>query len=95
MKTRELSAQKAEAKIEEFEARLEVARAKLKGASADARLSLQQEIDAIEKGLGTARVRLKALAENADDGWHELSHELESLATSVGKKIDGILSKKD
>ncbi len=92
MSTRELSAQKAEAKIEEFEARLQVARAKLEGASADARLSLQREIDAIEKGLSTARSQLRELADSAEDTWDEVARGLESLATSIGERIDGILS---
>jgi hypothetical protein len=95
MSKKELLQHKARAKIEEYEASLEVARAKLEGKSADARHQVQWEIERIEEGLTSAKARLAELADSADDAWDQIAGKLDSLAKDVGARIERIVSRKD
>ena len=86
---------KAEAKLEEYQAKLDVARAKARGASADARLELEKHIAGMEKNLEVARKKASELAGAADDAWSDLTEGLDAAFGGMTSAVRGFFSKSD
>jgi hypothetical protein len=84
---------KAEAKLEEYQARLGVARAKLKGASADARLEIEKQIAGMEANLEAARSKASGLAAAADDAWSDLTDGLDAAFEGMSSAVKSFFSK--
>jgi DNA repair exonuclease SbcCD ATPase subunit len=77
--------QKVEAKLEGYQAKLDRARAKLKGASADARLNAEKQISDLQSKLNVAKAKAAKLADAGDDAWSNVTRDLDD-------KFDGLTS---
>jgi len=64
--------QKLEAQLDEVEARLNLWRAKMEQAGADAKLEYQRQLENVEKQRDTARNRLQELRDASEDAWEEM-----------------------
>jgi len=84
---------KAEAKLEDYQSRIDAARARLKGASADARLDLEKQIGAMEKQLAAARRKAGELADAADDAWSDVTRELDDAFEGITSAVKDFFSR--
>ena len=86
---------KAEAKIEEYQAKLDVARAKLKGAKADAQVDLERQVREIDKKLAIAKKRTRELADAADDAWSDVTRGLDDAFEGMTGAVKRFFSRSD
>lgn len=70
--------QKAEAKLEEHQAEIAKARAKVKGAAADARLDAEKELEGLEAKLEEAKQTLARIKDAGEGAWEDLTRGLDS-----------------
>lgn len=84
---------KAEARLEEYQAKLDVARAKLKGASADARLDLERKISEMQRSLDQAKARAARISNAADDAWSDLTVELDLAFEGMSNAVKRFFQK--
>ncbi|MFA6900898.1 MAG: hypothetical protein WC256_11920 [Desulfurivibrionaceae bacterium] len=87
MSTRDAYKQKIEAEVELAQAKLAELRARAKSSVADARLKYAKQIDDLELGVETTKVKLKELSEANEDAWEHLKAEVES---AWGTLRDGV-----
>ena len=85
--------QKAEAKIEEYQAKLKVIRAKLKGSSADARLEAEKHIRELEKQIDTGRKKLAELGDSAEEAWTKLAKGLDQAWEDTSERIKTFIAR--
>ena len=87
--TRELYRQKYEAQLREWEAKMEEARARADKLSAQARLDMMPHLETARERYETARTRLQALGDAAEDTWDEVKRNAESAWTDFKASIEG------
>ena len=93
--SKEAYQQKAEAKLDEHKAEVDKARAKVKGATADARLDAERELKGLEAKLDEAKQMLAQIKDAGEDAWEDLTEGLENAWDDVAgaaKKIMGRFS---
>ena len=66
---KELQKQKMQAKIDEWSAELDKLEAQARGASADARLKLDEQMDDLRSRIDEGKSALAALAEKGEEAW--------------------------
>lgn len=95
MTTKQVYQQKAEAKLAEKRADIDKARAKAKGAGADARLEADKAVGELEKKYTAAKKKLEQLGDTAEDAWDDVAKGFDDACDDVGgavKKFFGRLS---
>ena len=90
--SKEAYQQKAEAKLEEFQANLNRARAQAKGASADARLAMEKRIDKLKNKVAEGRKQLGEMGDAADDVRENLSKNLDDTWDQLSSDIKNVLA---
>jgi chromosome segregation ATPase len=85
--------QKAEAKIEEYQAKLMVVRARLKGSSADAMLGAEKHIRELEKQIDAGRRKLTQLGDSAEEAWTKLGKGLDDAWQDTSQRIKTFLDR--
>ena len=83
---------KARAKLEEHEAKLHAVRAKLKGAAADVRLELEDQVDGAEKKLARMKKKFASLADEGDEVWEEFTGSVEKAWDGLGDKVKSLFA---
>jgi F0F1-type ATP synthase membrane subunit b/b' len=84
---------KAEAKIEEQQAKLDQLRAKAKGAGADAQIEADQQIGELEKALKTARRKLEDIGAAAEDAWEDVAKSFDRAWEDVSGSAKKLFSR--
>ena len=84
---------KAEAKLEEQQAKLDQLRAKAKGAGADAQIEADKQIGDLEKALKTARRKLEDLGDAAEDAWEDAAKGIDRAWEDVSEGAKKLLSR--
>lgn len=69
MSEKELQKQKMQARLDELRAEVDRLEAQAKGASADARLAVNERIDALQRRIAEGKSALGALAETGAEAW--------------------------
>ena len=87
MNKRDAYIEKAQAKIEEYNARLDVLKAKAKGEIASQKITANEQIDKLDEKLNAAKKQLAKLTDSAGDAWEEFSGRFEELADDLGASI--------
>ena len=86
MGDKELYQQKMQSQLDEWNADLDKLKAKATGASADAQLQLNQQVEALQPYIDQAKAKLAALGDVTEDGWETGKQSLESaLGISQGQ----------
>ncbi|MCX5876746.1 MAG: hypothetical protein NT087_10735 [Deltaproteobacteria bacterium] len=93
MGSKEAYKQKIEAEVELAQAKLAELRAKAKSSVADVRIKYAKQIDDLELGVGTTKVKLKELGEAKDDVWENLKAEVESAWGALRDGVRDIAAK--
>lgn len=83
MNEKELYQQKRQAQLDEWKAEVDKLKAKASGASADAQLELNREIEALEGRIEQGRAKIAELAEASDDAWESIKDGVESAWDSM------------
>ena len=77
--SKEAYRKKAEARIEEQQAKLDQLRAKAKGVGAAVRLEAEKQIGELEEKLRKAKRKLAEVADAAEDAWEDVSSSAKRL----------------
>ena len=72
MNEKELYQQKKQAQLDEWKAEADKLKAKASGASADAQLQLNKQIEALEDKIEDGKTRLTEIAEASEEAWDSI-----------------------
>lgn len=93
MNEKELYQQKRQAQLDEWRAEVDKLKAKASGASADAQLELNREIEALEGRIEQGRVKIAELAAASDDAWESIKDGVESAWDSMKSAVSDAAAK--
>lgn len=93
MATKDAYQKKLEAQLDEWEAKLEVLAAKARNATADARISYENELEGLKSKRLAARQKLDELGKSSEDAWEDLKDGAESAWDEMGKAIEKFASR--
>ena len=83
MNEKELYQQKKQAQLDEWKAEVDKLKAKASGASADAQLEHNREIEALEGKIEHGKTKVAELAKASDDAWESIKDGVESAWDSM------------
>ena len=83
MSEKKLYQQKKQAQLDEWKAEVDKLKAKASGASADAQLELNKQIEALESKIEGGKTKLAEIANASEDAWESLKGGVESAWDSI------------
>ena len=83
MNDKELYQQKKQAQLDEWKAEVDKLKAKASGASADAQLELNKQIEILEGKIGEGKTKLAEIADASEDAWESIKEGVESAWDSM------------
>ena len=84
---------KMEAKIHEWNAKLEELKAKADQAQAETKIQLTQEVDSLRRKSKVAQEKLQQLKGAGEDAWEDLKSSVESAWSDMSQELDAIKAK--
>jgi hypothetical protein len=90
MASREAYQKKLEAQLNEWDAKLKQLGAKAQKATADARISYENDIESLKSKRAAARKALSELSERSDSAWEDMKDGMEKAWDEISKAIDKI-----
>ena len=93
MATKEAYEKKLQAQLGEWEAKLDVLGAKARSATADARVSYENELESLKSKRLVARQKLDELDQRGEDAWEDRKDGVEDAWDEMGKAIDKLASR--
>ncbi len=93
MNDKELYQQKKQAQLDEWKADVNKLKAKMSGASADAQLEMNKQIQALESRMEEGKVKLSALSTAGDEAWGSIKEGVESAWGSLKAAVSDAASK--
>jgi len=87
MDEKELYQQKMQSQLDEWNAQVAKLKAQASGASADAQLKLNQQVESLQPYIDQAKGQLAALGDATEDNWEAGKKSLESAWGSLKTKI--------
>ena len=92
MDDKKLYQQKMQSQLDEWNAEVAKLKAKASGASADAQLQINQQVEALQPYIDQAKTQLDALGDATEASWEAGKKNLESawdsLKTRIGDAVD-------
>ncbi|MCE7915227.1 MAG: coiled coil domain-containing protein [Nitrosomonas sp. PRO4] len=85
--------QKIAAQIAEWEAEIELLKAKSKNLAADAKLEFEQQLSELEKNKSQLSAYLSELADKADDAWEDVKDEAEKKWNKLSEAFECFITK--
>jgi cell division protein FtsB len=83
MDDKELYKQKARAKLDEVNARIDVLKAQASNSSADAQLKANKELEKLRSGRDDLKARMDKLQDDSADAWDELRTGLDRAMADI------------
>ena len=83
MNEKELYQQKKQAQLDEWKAEVDKLKAQASGASADAQLELNKQIEALEGKIEEGKTKLAEIADASEDAWESIKEGVESAWDSI------------
>lgn len=80
---RELYEQKLQAQLDSWAADIDKLKARASGASADAQIALNEQIDVLEDKYDEGESKLSELSDSSDDAWESMKDGMESAWSSI------------
>lgn len=93
MDNKELYQQKLQAQLDEWTAEIDKLKAKASGASADAQLQLNNEIEMLQTRIDEAKSKLGELAEAGEDAWESVKGSTETIWNSISSTFRETIAK--
>jgi hypothetical protein len=90
MNEKELYQQKMQAQLDEWNADVAKLKARASGASADAQLKINDQVEALQPHMEQAKAQLAVLADAADDGWDTGKDNLDSAWKSLKTAVSDL-----
>ena len=88
MNKREVYREKAQAKLEELNARIDLLEAQIKGEAADAKLDLNGQVEVLENLREDLQSRMRQLRTGAADAWEEIVKGLDHAMDEVEHALE-------
>lgn len=88
MDRREIYKEKAQAKLDELNARIDLLKSQMKGQAADAKLALSGQIDLLENKREDLMSRMGQLRTGAQDAWDEIQAGLDRAMDDVEHALE-------
>jgi len=85
--------EKLKAQLDEWNAKIDVLKAKAEKAGAEAKVDYHETIEKLQKKRIAARDKLQELREASDDAWEDLKDGIEEAWSSFGAAIDSAVSR--
>lgn len=85
--------QKLQAKLNEWDADIEALKAKASGASADARMELNKQIQELESEQNEMKQRYEKLKTASDDAWNDIRHGTEAAWKRASSSFQKAISR--
>ena len=86
---------KAQAKIDEQVAKLNVLKAKAKGEIAEQKIKSQEKIKELEAKINQAKAHVSEIADAAEDAWENLKNRFDTLAEDIGGSFRKFFGKEE
>ena len=83
MNDKELYQQKKQAQLDEWKAEVDKLKAKASGASADAQLKLNKQIEALEGKIEEGKIKLAEITDAGEEAWESIKEGVESAWDSI------------
>jgi len=80
--------EKAQAKLEELNARIDLLKAQMKGEAADAKLALNGQVEVLENVRENLQSRMRRLRTGAEDAWDEIATGLDHAMDEVEHALE-------
>lgn len=88
MDKREIYKEKAEAKLEELNARIDLLKSQMKDQAADAKLGLSGQVEVLENLREDLKSRISQLRTGAENAWDEISRGLDHAMDEVEHALE-------
>lgn len=88
MSTRDEYVRKMQAKLEEWNADIDLLAAKASEASAELRSEYREQITALKAKQAAARQKLEEVQKSGESAWHDLKAGAELAWTAIGEAVD-------
>lgn len=85
--------EKFKAQIDEWEAELDVLKAKARKKAVDFKIEHQKEINELEKRIEKGKVKLRELSEKGEEAWESMRKNLEETFDSLSERFNEFRSK--
>lgn len=93
MSKKEAYQQKIEAQVSEWKADIDKLRARAAGETADAKLKLEEHIEALEAMMDTAKSKLVEVRDSSEEAWEVAKDKAESAWTSIKSGFQDAVAK--
>lgn len=93
MNEKKLFQQKKQAQLDEWKAEVNKFKAKASGASADAQLELNKQIEALEGKIEEGKTKLAEIRVASEDSWESIKEGVESAWDSMRSAFSGAAAK--
>jgi len=85
--------EKLKSQLDEWDAKIEVLKAKAEKKGAEAKVDYQQTIEDLQKKRTKAKDRLQELRAAGDNAWEDLKSGVEQAWSSLGDAVDSAVSR--
>jgi uncharacterized coiled-coil DUF342 family protein len=86
--SKELYQKKMEAKLDEWNARIDELKAKAQQADAEARIEIMDQVEALRQNRDSFREKLEALKETGGDAWKDIQTGLDNAYSQMKASIE-------
>ena len=93
MASKEAYRKKLEAQLDEWDAKLDVLSAKARKATADARISYENELAALKVKRAAARDSLAELGKRGETAWEDMKDGMEKAWDELGKATEKVAAR--
>ena len=92
MNKKELYRQKKQAQLDEWKAEVDKLKARASGASADAQLKLNKQVESLEGKIDEGKTKLAEIADASEDAWESIKEGVESAWDSIRSAFSEVKS---
>ena len=93
MSNKQTYQQKLQAQLDEWDAKIDVLKAKAEKADADMKLQIDEQMANLRTKQNAARQRMAELQDASDDAWEDLKGGLESAWRTLGDAVQNATSR--
>lgn len=93
MTDKELYQQKLQAQLDEWRSEIDKLKAKASGASADAKLEMNKQVEVLESKIEEGKEKLSELADASDDTWESMKDSIDSKWKSLKSAFSDAVSR--
>jgi hypothetical protein len=93
MATKEAYRKKMEAQLKEWDAKLALLSAKAEKATADARISYENELESLKRKRAAAHKTLEELGKRSENAWEDMKDGVEKVWDDMSKAMEKVVAR--